>query len=65
MQCDCGGITETRTATYRGTDLDYERCKGCGRCGQWLLLRNGELLASGIEAQRRFNVIKAKRAEVA
>lgn len=31
--------------------MTFERCTGCGRCGQWLLLRNGKVLASGTEAQ--------------
>lgn len=61
MNCPCGGMTAERKATHRGTDLTYECCAGCGRCGQWLLMRGGEVLAAGIEAQRRFGAMRTKQ----
>lgn len=59
MNCQCGGTTAERKATYRGTDMTYECCAGCGRCGEWRLVRSGEVLASGHEARARFKSLLA------
>lgn len=62
MQCPCGGTTLERVATWRGTDLVYQRCPACGRCGSWLLVRDGRVLAHGLEAQREFEAEKERAA---
>lgn len=62
MQCPCGGMTLERIATWRGTDLTYQRCPACGRCGSWLLVRAGEVTATGREAQARFEAERRKAA---
>ncbi len=60
MQCNCGGMTAQRVATHRGTDLLYECCAGCGRCGQWLLMRAGAVLAQGEQARQEFEADKCE-----
>lgn len=62
MQCPCGRMTIERVATYRGADLTYEHCRSCGRNGQWLLIRDGQVLERGETARARFVAMKAKAA---
>ena len=57
MICSCGGATAPRSnARDSGqTVLTYERCRACGRCGEWKLYLGDVLVEKGAAAQERFN----------
>lgn len=61
MNCPCGGTTTGQKATCRGAHLLYECCGGCGRCGQWVLIRDGRLLAVGEHAREQLEALRASR----
>lgn len=59
MQCQCGGTTVERVNVRGGVSLHFDECRGCGRCGAWLLFDGGALIARGKRARQGFNEIAA------
>mgnify|MGYP001549453981 CR=1 FL=1 len=62
MECKCGGDMFTRTHTKdknleRIATLEYDRCTGCGRNGNYYLREGDSYTATGDEAIRRFEKI--------
>lgn len=62
MECKCGGATRSAKAERRKINaiLHYQECGACGRCSVDALYIEDKLVASGVEAQRRFQAIEAE-----
>ena len=53
--CPCGGMAYPTKSRRGSAVLHWKACGACGRCGAFVLVVDGEAVASGAEAQRQFN----------
>lgn len=57
MNCCCGGSTAEASSRSGKHVLSFDRCRACGRLGNYRLRHNGFLMALGIDARDQFNAI--------
>ncbi len=63
MQCACGGDMLPRKAVWQQRlRLEYLVCRTCGRAGGEELFQQGQFTATGHNARRLFNKLKAESA---